>query len=284
MLKKLLKYDFKALLPWYGIAFAACLIVALFCRISLESILLQADMESTNRVAAVLSTIATVCSFFGFALVIVGTSVLCMVLPVWRFYNSYIKDEAYLMFTLPVTTKQLYFSKLISATVGAWVSSIVIGLTAIIPFVGVSEEITQGFFEMIEGFALGINLIYGASAGGSTATMVVSIITGSLGMILAPVVSFGICYLSFMFGQLASKNRFIWSVVAYFVMQSVLGTVSQIVSMFCQIGITSAESATAISVWLMISSIATFLFQTLIPGILAIVIANRIMKKHLNLD
>ena len=51
------------------------------------------------------------------ALAVFGGSILAFVLMIYRFYKNLMTDEGYLMFTLPVTTGQLIWSKMIVSAV-----------------------------------------------------------------------------------------------------------------------------------------------------------------------
>ncbi len=101
MLGKLMKYELKAtgrvLLPLYG----AILLVSVLGAFSLERM-------SEFEMGALLFVLV----YTGLCVALV---VLTLVLIIQRFNRNLLKDEGYLMFTLPVSVHSLLFSKLFSA-------------------------------------------------------------------------------------------------------------------------------------------------------------------------
>ena len=101
MLGKLMKYELKAtgrvLLPLYG----AILLVSVLGAFSLERM-------SEFEMGALLFVLV----YTGLCVALV---VLTLVLIIQRFNRNLLKDEGYLMFTLPVSVHSLLFSKLLSA-------------------------------------------------------------------------------------------------------------------------------------------------------------------------
>ena len=101
MLGKLMKYELKAtgrvLLPLYG----AILLVSVLGAFSLER---MSEFE--------MGALVFVLVYTGLCVALV---VLTLVLIIQRFNRNLLKDEGYLMFTLPVSVHSLLFSKLFSA-------------------------------------------------------------------------------------------------------------------------------------------------------------------------
>jgi hypothetical protein len=99
MFGKLLKHEFSAiakdLLPVYLLMIAAALIT---------NILVLAHFNTPSIIAAVIFGAITVAAF-----------VITLITLIRRFRKNLLKDEGYLMFTLPVTTKQLLLSKAVAA-------------------------------------------------------------------------------------------------------------------------------------------------------------------------
>lgn len=109
MLSKLLKYEFRAtgriMLPVYA------LLLVTAGGTSVTGSLMGRYPEST-----VLSIFRTLFMTL-FAFTTFGVLLLTLVLMVYRFYKNLMTDEGYLMFTLPVTTGQLIWSKMIVSAV-----------------------------------------------------------------------------------------------------------------------------------------------------------------------
>lgn len=108
MLGKLLKQDFRAtariMLPLY----AAVPVLGLFTN------LITRLCENQN--GFLIRTIGALVSFV-FSLSLIAAVVTTVVLMILRFYRNLMTDEGYLMFTLPVSTTELIFSKLIVSIV-----------------------------------------------------------------------------------------------------------------------------------------------------------------------
>ena len=108
MLKKLLKYEFRATARTYGGMYLALLAASVLFGGSLWR------WNSTNSDAY--STLVGLLSLV-YTGVIIGTVVVTIMTIVQRFYRNLLGREGYLMYTLPVTETQLVTSKLISSTV-----------------------------------------------------------------------------------------------------------------------------------------------------------------------
>lgn len=111
MLRKLLKYDMRAIFRYWWIAAAVTVIMSIvggFCgRYSYQ----WDDLPlAVNMMLSLARGMAIFCS----AALLVLTLVLIFV----RFYKNFFSDEGYLTFTLPVTRRQLLLSKVLSGTLG----------------------------------------------------------------------------------------------------------------------------------------------------------------------
>jgi hypothetical protein len=119
MLGKLLKHEFRAtgrtMLPVYG----AVLVLAVLANVSIRML--------SGNVGPLLSI------FFGlivaaFGICVVAAGVMTIVLMVKRFYTNYLKDEGYLMHTLPASVHSLVWSKLIVSCVWMFLTNVIIFL------------------------------------------------------------------------------------------------------------------------------------------------------------
>lgn len=136
MLSKLLKYDFKALIkvlfPVYGVS----LLVALLTR-------LTNTFTNSGSLLAIPNGFISVL----FVIVLIGIPFITFILTIIKFYQNLIKDEGYLMHTLPVKKSSLVLSKAISACVMLLVS---LGVSISLLFVGVyGLWFDNGFFKLI---------------------------------------------------------------------------------------------------------------------------------------
>lgn len=101
MLGKLIKYEFKATGRIFLPLFSALLIVSTVSRM----------LEGVRRGAPHLIGITAA------AMLIAAAIVITLILTLQRFYKNFMSNEGYLMFTLPVSTDRLIWSKLIVAAV-----------------------------------------------------------------------------------------------------------------------------------------------------------------------
>ncbi len=110
MLGKLLKQEFRAtgriMLPVFG----ALLILSVLANFSIRVLDSSAGSNTVLRILAILVLI-----FFGFA--VFGAMIVTLWLMVSRFYRNLLKDEGYLMHTLPVSVHGLVWSKLLVSLV-----------------------------------------------------------------------------------------------------------------------------------------------------------------------
>lgn len=108
MLKKLIKYDFKAIFKYWWIAALASMIMSVlggFCLLVMSS---EKDLPDMIETVSILGFVLVCFSFLAFVLA-------SIILIIKRYYTNFFTDEGYLTFTLPVRKHQLLNSKLITA-------------------------------------------------------------------------------------------------------------------------------------------------------------------------
>lgn len=110
MLKKLLKYDYKAVFKYWWIAAVSSLILAFGGGGCLYLLNAEKELPEPLNILATLALVLFILSFAVF-------SVFSFILIFARFYKNFYTDEGYLTFTLPVTRLQLLNSKLIMSVV-----------------------------------------------------------------------------------------------------------------------------------------------------------------------
>lgn len=124
MLGKLIKHEFKATYTEFAILYililAATIMLKIFTKINADNVIIAL----CSLLFAFLYGLAIVAGFIG-----------SIVLILKRFYTNMTKDEAYLTFTLPVTSGQHILSKLIVSVVWLIATYAVLLVTFLIPFV-----------------------------------------------------------------------------------------------------------------------------------------------------
>lgn len=142
MLGRLLKYELRATARLYFPLYLAVLILAALWRISffgimsrnisgdeygLHVVLSQADGPLGDLLGMVISFI-----LFAYVLMVLGAFVIHFIITLQRFWKNLMGDEGYLMFTLPVSTDALLWSKAISALIWTAATLLVVALSVLI--------------------------------------------------------------------------------------------------------------------------------------------------------
>lgn len=126
MLGKLIKHDFrslsKVLFPTQIAVLGATIIATIGFAFNLRSGYQQAETYGFMSLLKVLTGLLSSLML----LAIIAASVLIAFIIFQRFYKNLMCDEGYLTFTLPVTTSEILWSKLITATLWTIISSAVI--------------------------------------------------------------------------------------------------------------------------------------------------------------
>lgn len=135
MLRKLLKYDLRAIFRYWWIAAVVSVVISIaggFC-----GRVLNTEQELPWAITLTASLGMAMAAFCSVALL-----VLTLVLIFIRFYRNFFTDEGYLTFTLPVSRRTLLLSKVISGTVGLCVSGAVC-VSNLLLMVSISEAFTH---------------------------------------------------------------------------------------------------------------------------------------------
>ncbi len=203
MLGKLLKQDFCAtariILPVY----AAVPVLGLFTN------LITRLCESQN--GFLIRAIGALVSFV-FSLSLIAAVVTTVVLMILRFYRNLMTDEGYLMFTLPVSTTELIFSKLIVSVVWFLGTFAVDALGLLLSgMLGGYEDIVRFRFAFTFGAPYSMPTITQAQAGWLTVGVVVLVVLCGLALCL-------MTYAAMAIGQSFKKNKGLMSVVFFFVL------------------------------------------------------------------
>lgn len=146
------------------------------------------------------------------ALILVGSAmaVVALVVIIQRFYRGLLKDEGYLMFTLPVKSGALINAKGLSATILMAITAVVGILGMIILMVGISWGQLDGIGELFSAIGRGIE-----SLGLTPFSLIMVILWGILLAISSVASSLYLIYLALALGHLAKKHRVAWSILAY---------------------------------------------------------------------
>ncbi|MDY3240532.1 MAG: hypothetical protein SOW80_10460 [Anaerovoracaceae bacterium] len=218
MTGKLIKYEFRSIVKIMGIGWAALLSMALFAGLFDLIAFRQNDMEGFGHLTEIASAITS----FLYGSLFVAIIVVTVLIILMRFYRGLLRDEGYLMHTLPVKTWQLITAKGVVAAAVSLISILAATLSVLIlmAFDGGIEYFGEFMSELLR--TLGKYPAYIA--------------------ILLEALLLGVCWIAAMIykayaalsiGQLAQKHRIALSVgawigigVVFLILMSILGNLS----------------------------------------------------------
>ena len=218
MTGKLIKYEFRSIVKIMGIGWAALLSMALFAGLFDLIAFRQNDMEGFGHLTEIASAITS----FLYGSLFVAIIVVTVLIILMRFYRGLLRDEGYLMHTLPVKTWQLITAKGVVAAAVSLISILAATLSVLIlmAFEGRIEYFGEFMSELLR--TLGKYPAYIA--------------------ILLEALLLGVCWIAAMIykayaalsiGQLAQKHRIALSVgawigigVVFLILMSILGNLS----------------------------------------------------------
>ena len=225
MLKKLLKYDLRAVFKFWWIAVIICTSLSVVGGIA--SLIQTYD----GWVPQVLSGITTCAIFLAYCSYF-ALMVLTMVLLFIRFYKNFFTDEGYLTFTLPVSRKDLLNSKVITGFSAMVAAAVVCGVNMLImsaielstepPAYGLIAQIVDFFVDGMKslGFYFWIYL--------AEAFLLLLVFLALLVLFLYFCITFG--------SMIVKKGKLIASIAIFYGASSIFTAISQFLLIFGTIG------------------------------------------------
>lgn len=196
MLLRLLKQDIRSTARIMVVLYAAVLVLGAVSR------LLSSFVDET--VGSILIMVFSRFITILFIIAVVACVVMSFVLMVIRFYKNFLTDEGYLMFTLPVTTGQLIWSKLLVSVFWVIVSAAVGVLTAFIMSVGTDAQ------DII--FDIDFKALFEGFTGGQTTAVIIMFV--ALLLFYAAYIYLR-CYAAMAIGQSFGNHKLLLSVAFY---------------------------------------------------------------------
>lgn len=270
MFGKLCKLEGRYLIRFFGPMWALVLVLSVINRYTFWSMV----NETGSGLVGGLSMLALV-------MAACAMCVVALVAVLQRFYNGLLKDEGYLMFTLPVKSGALINAKGLMATLFI----VVTGIVGVLIFVIIGSkaflwsDITAGFREFLR---------YTREMGVSGFDWTMMILWGIIAVVVTTASSLYHIYASIALGHLAKKHRVGWAVVAYlginFVMSAIMGVLgnTRVLNHLVRWleDITSAADGVQVVVFLELGCVA-------VGAVLTVVfffITRQILEKRLNLE
>jgi hypothetical protein len=241
----------------------------------LFSLSLKAEMGSSTYGTSVILIMMSLI----FAGVIVALLVMTTILIIQRFYNGLLKEEGYLMFTLPVETWQLITSKGLSAVIVSFVGELIAILSCFILLMASSDDVVLSVLQAWNWFwkSSGINV-------GPVFWLLV--VMALICFLLSTAQSIYQIYAAMAIGHLRQNHRILNSCLAYVVISIIVSLVGDTLSRLIAAVLPDGwydwvESSASLSIFLYL------LLMILVSVVLIVVfhtITERILSKRLNLE
>ena len=201
MFWNLVRYEFKNVNKWYLALYGAVLALSVIIGLQASAIKMLSSQDQES--------IMLVFQAFIFGGLIITMSISTLILIIRRFKGSVYERQGYLTLTLPVSEHQIILAKLLGAFLWSLLSAVVFILSIYIFLVTVDPQIIDVY--MLRYFfghyldSIGLSLI----------SYIFSTVAGILCI-----------YLSISIGQLFNEYRTALAVVAYIVIQTILGFIT----------------------------------------------------------
>ena len=204
MLAKILKHEFRAtgrmVLPAFGIV----LVMSVLFNLSVRFL-----SSSDSRPLMILNGVTI--ALFSVGLIVL--TVMPAVLMIYRFYQNLLKDEGYLMHTLPVSVHGLVWSKILVSLVWFFVTGLLIALIGFISFLFLTET---GFGDFFRSMRLWSNIQAALrTAGLDLSDLWIIVAQLLILLLLSGIASCLMCYASLSLGHMFTRAKIPWSIAFY---------------------------------------------------------------------
>ncbi len=279
MLRKLIKYDFKALSRYLIVIHAMLLITAVLGRLLFVGRLMS-DPGRLSNAGAIATIIGIIIYVILFMTAVFGTMLMIAIC----FYKNLYSDEGYLTHTLPVTRGQLLISKTVSGSVWMLLDMMMVILSLFILVLTrpVLDSFSSYWDELLSAMGFPASTGYGKILLAFAVLFIVSAVSNVV-----------LIYVSITIGQLFSNHRVLGAVVVYFVINTIVSIISSIAGSAYSMS-TFSHAADESSFVMMVNDgviyqvyARLFLFSLVLEIILAIgayTVTYLLMQKKLNLN
>lgn len=281
MFGKLVKYDMKSMLrlfvPLWLLAPIVSLLLSFSLRVFMEDNYSYGDTGLGTDILLIIMCLL----FFG---VMVALLVMTTLLIIQRFWNGLLKEEGYLMFTLPVEPWQLITSKGLTATIVSFVSGAIALISCVILFLASSDDVILGFLEAWNWFWKHVAKDFGASIGLILFLLLILAIVSTAESIYQ-------IYAAMALGQFFQGHRVAGSCLAYLGVSIVKSVIGAVLSVIMEAalpdiwydwywrGLSGSESVTYASIYLLIMILISVVWIAVFH-----IITERILTMKLNLE
>ena len=265
MLRKLLKHEFRATGRIMGPLYLVLLVTALCANFSTR-VMDNAD----NRLLNVLGTLVVM----AFVVAIIGVCFMSFALMLQRFYRNLLRDEGYIMFTLPASVHQQIWSKLIVSAVWFIAAGIAVAAASFILVAqqGFWQEVLWGFRQIFQGLTA-----YYAFNG-------TAFLLELLGLVFVSCCVLCLAFYAAMaIGHSFANHKVLYSVLSFLGLQFVMQLLSGgllVGTNYNRVFVLPSQDA----VLAMHSAMLTLIASTAVFGAIYYVITVLFLKKRLNLE
>lgn len=222
MFSKLFKHEMKATSRIFLIAWPALLLLALLNGFAMY----RNRMYMFDRPGNIFAeNILQVITSLAFVMVFIAVIVMTFVVVIMRFYKGLLKEEGYLTFTLPVTTREIIISKGLAATVIILAGGVVSALALLLWSLPMCLSGDMTWFDLgqlqrvlayVDGWPL-------------------YALEGLVLIIVSVIASVYQIYAAMSLGQLAQKHKVAWSFAAYVGISIALSIIGSLLGMLFSI-------------------------------------------------
>lgn len=265
MLRKLLKYDLRASLRIFLFVWPTLLVLALLNRLALFSPLEGNLWEFLTSLTLILHIFA-----------MLAADLAAFIIAIVRFYRGLLREEGYLMFTLPVRPWQLLLSKLLTALL-CELGTLLVSLLSLVILLVANPDV-QEF----------IRYVSPDSADVINAGTVVLLVLTTIASVAAGLQQI---YMSLAVGHLARKHRILLAVLFYYGLNVVYRSVSATLSTIGASRLTTTDFDVLFAyldthppVQLVNASLGISLAIMLIGNLIYFFVTELILRKNLNLE
>lgn len=277
MLGKLIKYDLKSMSRAFVPMWLIAPVVALMLSFSIRGTVAWANTSRLGSLFVLGNGLLLAIMGILFFGALVGLFVMTIVFVIQRFWNGLLKEEGYLMFTLPVKTWELVVSKALTATLVSGISIIMGIFSGVILAVFSTEEVIRSlsmawkyvFSEIIE---LG-------------PTFWLNVLLFILLLILGTAQSIYHAYAAMSIGHLFQTHKVIGSCVSYIGISIIVSIIGNIVNAVISTAIPDINYWSYDLMEMMSTAYLLYMILATFVELVAYhVITERILSKKLNLE
>ncbi|HKM22697.1 MAG TPA: hypothetical protein VJZ01_11745 [Lachnospiraceae bacterium] len=269
MLGKLLKHEWNATMKVLLPANVVIVLLTVLGRIMLGLNIFETDSEIVQMIA-VLCLILYILSLF-------AVCIACTIYIAVRFYKTVYTDEGYLLHTLPVTSTEIIWSKMMIGALWNLITSIVISVSVLLLVFG---SLSPGSFgEMMNELSKLISTYLGSVF---TGWVVFTVFLSVLSCFYSTLWLFA----AISFGQLISKHKVLGSFIGYaigYIVAQIVATVAMTANGLTNQAMLLDESVDAVITYVNTTFGISFVI-TLVFTVLYYFVTSYMMKRRLNLD